>query len=124
MFSARCAADVARRVTSVKAVICSEPHESAKTLREADSQGTSTVLCGDDLKSELGGLPTEPVFGTPDHVGFRLVKNTFGVSLLCAQQVEHDASKFVGCGCNRLGPAELTGDSAEEFAQIVFGVMQ
>jgi hypothetical protein len=93
-------------------------------LRVADSQGTSTILCGDDLKSELGSLLAKPILCAPEGFFFRLMKDTLGVRLPCAQQVEHDASKFVGCGCNRLGPAELTGNTAEEFAQVVFGVMQ
>ena len=51
----------------------------------ADSQGTSTVLCGDDLKSKLGSLPAEPILRTPDGVSFRLVKDALVVGLLCAQ---------------------------------------
>jgi hypothetical protein len=50
----------------------------------ADSQGTSTVLCGDDLKSKLGSLPAQPILRTPDGVFFRLVKDALVVCLLCA----------------------------------------
>ena len=39
------------------------------------------------MKSELGYLPTEPVFGAPEDVLFRLVKDGLVVCLLCAQQV-------------------------------------
>jgi hypothetical protein len=62
----------------------------------ADSHGTSTVLCGDDLKSKLGSLTAQPIFGTPEGASFRLVKDAIVVGVLCAQQVEKNASKFVG----------------------------
>jgi hypothetical protein len=71
----------------------------------------------------LGGMPAQPILGAPDGVSFRLVKDTLVVGLLCAQQMEENASKLVGRGCNRLGPAEFAGDTAEEFTEIVFGVM-
>jgi hypothetical protein len=61
----------------------------------ADFQGTSTVPCGDDLKSELGGLPTEPVFGKPDDVCFKLAKDTLCICLFCAQQVEHSCPEGI-----------------------------
>jgi len=51
----------------------------------ADSQGTSTVLCGDDLKSELGGLPPESILCAAEGFFFRLMKDALGVGLLCAQ---------------------------------------
>src|SRR5664280_498970 len=57
----------------------------------ACSQGTSTVLCGDDLKSKLGSLPPQPIFRTADGVSFRLVKDALVVGLLCAQQVVNDS---------------------------------
>src|SRR5487761_1174722 len=60
-----------------------------KTL--ADSQGTSIVLCGDDLKSKLSGLLAQPIFRAADGVSFRLVKDALVVGLLCAQQVVNDS---------------------------------
>ena len=44
----------------------------------------SNVLCRDDLKSELGSLPTEAIFGSPYGVCFALVKDALVVALLCA----------------------------------------
>jgi hypothetical protein len=72
----------------------------------------------------MGSLPTEPVFGTPDGIRFRLVKDALVVGLLCTQQVVNDSGQLVGRGCDRLVPTELASDAAEELAQIVFGVMQ
>ena len=95
-----------------------------KTFLHADSQGTSTVLCGDDLKSKLGSLPAEPILRTPDGVSFRLVKDALVVGLLCAQQVVNDSGQFVRRGCDRLGSAELARDASEELAEIVFSVVQ
>jgi hypothetical protein len=72
----------------------------------------------------LGSLFAKPIFSVPADFLFRLVKDALVVSLLCAQQVEHDASKFVGRGSSRLGFAEPPRDAPEELTQIVFGVMQ
>jgi hypothetical protein len=72
----------------------------------------------------LGSLFAKPIFSVPAGFLFRFVKDALLVSLLCAQQVEHDASKFVGCGSSRLGFAERPRDAPEELTQIVFGVMQ
>jgi len=83
----------------------------------------SNVLCRDDLKSELGSLPAEAIFLSLYGVYFALVKDALVVSHLCAQKVEDNASKLVGGGCDRLRSAEFAGDTAEEFAQIVFGVV-
>lgn len=82
-------------------------------------RGTSTVLCGDDLKSVLGALPAEPVFGTAGDAVFRLMKDTRGARLHCAQQLEHDARKFVCCGCNRQAHTELSTDPAEQLSHAV-----
>jgi hypothetical protein len=87
------------------------------------SQGTSTVLGGHDLKSELRSLPAKPIFGAPPGILFRPVKDTLVVGLLCAQEVVNDSGQFVGRGCDRLGPAELP-DAPEEHAEVVFSVMQ
>jgi hypothetical protein len=38
-----------------------------ETFLHADSQGTSTVLCGDDLKSKLGSLPAQPILRTAEN---------------------------------------------------------
>jgi hypothetical protein len=97
---------------------------TADHFRYADSQGTSTVVCGDDLKSKLGSLPAQPIFGTPDSVSFSLVEDILAVGLLCTQQVEEDASEFVGCGSDRLGFAQLACDAPKELTQIVLRMMQ
>ena len=55
---------------------------------------------------------------------FRLVEDSFDVGLLGTQQMEYDSGKFVGRGCNCLRPAEFAGDAAEEFTQIVLGVVE
>jgi hypothetical protein len=62
------------------------------------SQGTSSVLRGDDLKSEPSSLPTEPVLGASEGVLFSLVKDALVVGLPCAQQMEHYPCKLVGRG--------------------------
>ncbi len=59
----------------------------------------------------------------PNGFLFSLVEDGFSVSLFCAQQVKDNASEFVRCGRDRLRPAEFAGNTAEEFTQIVFGVM-
>lgn len=91
---------------------------------EADSQGTSPVLCGDDLKSELDGLLPEPILCAPEDVLFSPMKDAIGVGLFCTQQVVNDSSQLMGCGCDRLGPAQLPRDAPEELAEIVFCMMQ
>ncbi len=51
----------------------------------ADSQGTSTVLDADDLKSKLGSLPCAADIGRAGGcIFFRLVKDTLVVGLSCA----------------------------------------
>jgi hypothetical protein len=45
---------------------------------------------------------------------FGLVKDGLVVGVLCAQQVEHDASEFVGGGRNRLRSSDLARDAPEE----------
>lgn len=82
----------------------------------ADSQGTSTVLRGDDLKSELGSLSAKSILCAAEGFFFSFVEDTLVVGLLRGQQVKNNASKFVGRGRNRLRPAEFAGDAAEEFA--------
>jgi hypothetical protein len=72
----------------------------------------------------LGSLPTEAIFGTPDGVFFTLVKDTFVIALLGAQKVEDNASKLVGRGCDRLRSAKFACDTAKEFSQKIFGVME
>jgi len=64
--------------------------------RHADSQGTSTVLCGDDLKSKLGSLPPQPIFGTADGVSFRLVKDTL-VAYVLDGRFSPTLGRLVGC---------------------------
>jgi hypothetical protein len=83
----------------------------SKTL--ADSQGTSSVLCGDDLKSELGSLPTKAILCAANSFLFSFVEDTLVVGLSCAQQVKDNTSKLVGRGCNCLRPAEFARDAAE-----------
>jgi hypothetical protein len=41
----------------------------------------------------------------------------------CAQRVEHDASGLMSRGCNRLRFTELSRDTPEELAQVIFGVV-
>src|SRR6201987_5343459 len=93
-------------------------------MRNADSQGTSTVLGGNHLKPKLASLLAQPILRTSDGVSFRLVKDALVVGLLCAQQVVNDSGQFVGRGCDRLGSAELPCDAAEKFAEIIFSAMQ
>lgn len=38
--------------------------------------------------------------------------------------MKDDSSKFVGRGCDRLGPAEFAGDAAGEFTQTVLRVVE
>jgi hypothetical protein len=87
--------------------------------RQADSQGTSTVIRGDDLKAMLSSVSTEPAFGAPDSFRFRFVKDALAICFHRAQEVEHNAGKLVGRGCNRPGPAELARDASEQLAKIV-----
>jgi hypothetical protein len=96
----------------------------AASWPHADSQVTSTVLRGDDLKSKLRSLPAQPRLRTPDGVVFRLVKDALVVGLLCAQQVVNDAGQFVGGCCDCLGSAKLARDAPEKFSEIIFSVMQ
>jgi hypothetical protein len=76
-----------------------------------------------DVKSELGGLLSEPQFGSFQSLLFTMVKNGFAVRLSRAKQVKDDARQLVGgCGnCLRL--AELARDASEELAQVIFGVV-
>ena len=61
---------------------------------------------------------------TPYGLLFRLVKYCLVLGLLCAQQVEYDSGELM-CGCcDGLGFAELSDNSAEKLAQIVFGVVK
>jgi hypothetical protein len=46
------------------------------------------------------------------------------VSLLRAQQMEHNARQFVSRGRNRLWLAQFSGDPSKEFAKIVVRVME
>src|SRR5258708_20886279 len=92
--------------------------------RQADSQGTSSVLYGDELKSQLCGLFPESVLSALYGFFVAAVKDGFVVSLFSAEQVIHNACELVSCGSDCLGFAELPSDASKELAEIVFGVMQ
>jgi len=91
---------------------------------QADSQGTSSVLYGDELKSQLCGLSAEPKLRTSQSFFIATVKDGFVVSLFSAEQVIHNPSELVSRGGDGLGFAELASDGAKELTEIVFGVMQ
>jgi hypothetical protein len=92
----------ARRVASGLSVIHEEPCDGAENLPQA-SQGTSTVLGRHDPQSELRSLFAKAILGAPKGFLFRLVKVVLVVGFLGgAQQVEDDASEFMGCSRDRL----------------------
>src|ERR1035437_5874845 len=69
----------------------------------ACSHGTSTVLCRRHVNSELRSLFPKAIIGASKSHLFRFVEDALVVSFLGMQEVEDDASKFVGCGCDCLG---------------------
>jgi hypothetical protein len=78
----------------------------------------------DDLKSELGGLLSEPQFRSFQNLLFTSVENGFAVRFSRTKQVEDDARQLV-CGCgNCLWLAELTCDAPKELAQVIFGMVE
>jgi hypothetical protein len=67
-----------------------------------------------DLKSELGGLFSEPQFRSFQSLLFTLVENGFAVRFSRAKQVKDDARQLVGSCGNCLRLAELACDAPEE----------
>ncbi len=68
-----------------------------------------------DLQSELRSLFAKAMLGAPKGFLFRLVKDVLVLGFLGAQQVEDDASEFMGCNRDRLWLAKLPCDAPEEF---------
>jgi hypothetical protein len=62
-------------------------------LLEADSQGTSIVLYGGDLKSQLCGLFAKPEFSASQGLFFAAVKDTLVVRFLGAEEVVNNSSR-------------------------------
>jgi hypothetical protein len=92
--------------------------------READSQGTSSVLYGDDLKPELCGLFSESVLSALYGFFVAAVKDTFVIGFPSAEQMVNNPSELVSCGGDGLGFAEFPSDTSKELTEIVFGMMQ
>lgn len=76
-----------------------------------------------DLKSELGGLLSEPQFRPFQSLLFTLVESGFAVRFSRAKQVKDDARQLV-CNCgNCLGLAELACDAPKEITDVIFGMV-
>src|SRR6267143_1265866 len=105
-------------------VVGADQKSQLKTNRHADSQGTSSVLHRDELKSQLCGLSAEAKLRTSQSFFVAVVKDGFVVGFFGAEQVIHNPSELVSRGGDGLGFAELPGDTPKELAEIVFGVMQ
>jgi hypothetical protein len=97
---------------------------TAPESRQADSQGTSSVLYGDELKPELSGLSAEPKLRASQSFFIAAVKHTLVVRFLGAKQVVNNSSQFVSRGGDSLGFAELPSDPPKELAEIIFCMMQ
>ena len=69
---------------------------TAPESRQADCQGTSSVLYGDELKPELRGLSAEPTSRAFQSFFVAAVKDTLDVGLSGAEQVIHNECEFVG----------------------------
>jgi hypothetical protein len=57
----------------------------------------SILLCWNDSKSEVSGLPAEPHLDTLQCLLLTLVEHRFVVCLSCAEQVVDDSGKLVSC---------------------------
>jgi len=91
---------------------------------DADSQGTSSVLYGEDLKPELCGLFPESVLSALNGFFVAAVKDTLVVGFPSAEQMVNNPSELVSRGGDCLGFAEFPSDAPKELTEIIFGMMQ
>jgi hypothetical protein len=71
----------------------------------------------------MRSLSPEPHLGALQNLFFALVEDGFVVLLPCTQSVKYDPNRFVGGNSAGLRFPGFAADSAEESAQVVFGVM-
>jgi hypothetical protein len=82
--------------------------------RLPDSQGTSSVLYGDELKPELCGLFPESVLSALYGFFVAAVKDTFVIGFPSAEEMVNNPSELVSRGGDCLGFAEFPSDASKE----------
>ena len=68
-------------------------------------------------------MSAQAEFGTLQGALLASLEDAFVISLLCTEQVKHDASEFVCRSGDGLGFSKLAGDTTEELTQIVVSVV-
>ena len=68
-------------------------------------------------------MSAESEFGTLQGVLLAPLEDAFVISLLCTEQVKHDASELVCRSGDGLGFSKLARDTTEELTQIVVSVV-